>query len=132
MNKEKDVYLINKWSFLLDGLNKKHHKSYAKMFENSSMNSDTNTIKLVLPMLKRILYFNPEIKLSQTSKNILSVGSIDFELVIDGKTIMPDGASAFIDYITKVVTEKFESKELQKLNHIRLTTDRKLHVSILY
>jgi len=119
MNKD---YLIDKWSFMLFYLDQKkaNQISYAKIFEHTSLNSSTNTIKLVLSILLKILFYIPNLKFSPSHKNELFIGSIEKNLIIDGLSIMPDSAIAFIDYILKTIKQKYESNDLTKINCIRL------------
>lgn len=114
-------YLIDKWNFMLISLDqhKVKQSAYAKMFEHTSLNSSTNTIKLVLPILLKTLFYIPDLKFSSSHKNELFISSIDKDLVID-RTIMPDGAIVFIDNTVKLIKQKYESGDLVKINCIRL------------
>lgn len=133
--KEKNEHLINKWKFMIEPLdNKKTSQTrFAKMFEHTALHSDTHTLKLVLPLLQRALYALPSIKASTSIKNSLSLGEFEKDLVIDNGIIMPDGASAFIDYMTRSFIEKFESGDIEKINHFRLTEKpNNIEVSVIY
>ncbi len=129
--KERNEHLVRKWNFMLGPLDdKKTSKTrFARIFENTALHSDTNTMKLVLPLLQRLLYTMSNIKVSSSVKNSLSLGSFERDSVIDNQSIMPDGAAAFIDSIVQNALRL----NLEKLNHIRLTekTD-KLEISIIY
>lgn len=98
---------------------KSYQARYAKIFEQTSMNSDTKVIKITLPLLQRILYQYPEIKSSGSHKTRIGLAAFDKNIVLDGNTIMPDGAAAFIDF---VVNENKEVEELEKIHHIHLVT----------
>ncbi len=114
-------YLIDKWGFMLISLDqhKTKQSAYAKMFEHTSLNSSTGTIKLVLPILLKTLFYIPDLKFSSSHKNELFISSIEKDLIID-RSIMPDGAIVFIDNIVKIIKQKYESGELTKINCIRL------------
>lgn len=114
-------YLIDKWGFMLISLDqgKISQSSYAKMFEHTSLSSSTSTIKLVLPILLKTLFYIPGLRFSSSHKNELLISSVEKDLIIDG-SIMPDGAAVFIDNIVKIIKQKYESGELTKINCIRL------------
>lgn len=132
--KERNEHLINKWSFMLEPLDKKKSSKirYAKLFENTALYSNTSLIKLALPLLQRIIYTVPTIKISTSSKIIYMLGEFDRNSVLDGLTIMPDGTSVFIDKMAKTFMEKYET-EFEKLNHIMLRSDaEKIKVYLFY
>ena len=122
--KERNEHLVNKWNFMLEPLDKKKSSKtrYAKIFENTALHSNTSTIKIALALLQRMLYAIPTVKASTSGKTTYFLGEFERDLVIDGSTIMPDGASAFIDYVTNLAVERYE-EELEKLHHIMITTE---------
>jgi len=132
---KKNDYLLDKWYFMLISLNQKksNQLTYAKMFESVSLKSNTNMAKLVLSLLLKILYYIPDLKFSLSHKNKIFISSIDKELVIDGFTIMPDGAHKFIDDVVKIVQKKYNSGELIKLNSIQLINNNNLiEINIIF
>ena len=126
MSKEKNDSLITKWGFMLDALDdsKASQSTYAKMFEATVMHTNSSTIKLVLPALQRILKAIPEMKFSPSPKNQVTVATMDRELIIDGWTIMPDGAGVLLTNVVKNVIQKFESGDVIRLGYIRLLETR--------
>ncbi len=120
--KEKSEHLVSKWAFMLEGLDthKANQITFAKVFETTAMNSNSNTIKLVLPILQRLFYTLPELKYSASPKSSIMLGLTERDLVIDGWSIMPDGALKFIDSVVANAVGKYQSEEFVKISYIRL------------
>lgn len=129
---EKNNHLINKWSFMLKNLDSKYEQNFSKMFESTALHTNTNTIKIALPLLQKLLYLTPKIKFSSTLKNSLLLDTIERELIINGQAIMPDETSEFINHIAKLAASKFESGELIKINHLRIVDGPFMQVTIYY
>lgn len=121
--KERNEHLIKKWKFMLEPLDEKksYQARFAKIFENTALHTDTNMLKIALPLIQRVLYSTPEIKVSNSTKNSEVLGEIETYMLIDGNTIMPDGASSFINKIATIFIEKFNNEEIVKINHIRVS-----------
>jgi len=133
--KEKNEHLVSKWNFMLESLDnhKTNRVTYAKVFEATAMNSNSNTIKLVLPFLQRLFFTLPDLKFSATSKHSMLIGATDRDLVIDGWSIMPDGAAKFISDLITSTVDKFKSGDLEKIAYVRLTeTMGQIQISAYY
>ena len=123
--KEWNEHLVAKWDFMLEPLDQKKtsRARYARMFEQTTLHTNTSTVKLALPLLQKILYTIPDVKVSSSTKTSLLIGEFEKDFVLDGNAIMPDGAASFIDYMANIVDEKKE--DISKLSHIMLGTDQK-------
>lgn len=131
--KEWNDHLIKKWSFMIKPLNQKKtsQTKFAKMFEQTVLYTNTNTVKLALIILQKLLYTLPGIKSSASSKNSIFIGEIEKDSIIDGGILMPDATMSFINYITAIIEERHD--EFEKLNHIMLSEELgNIQVYIIY
>lgn len=133
--KERNENLVNKWSFMVSDISeKKSHKTrFAKLFENTTLKSETKYLKIVIPILQKFLYINPDVKISSSSKNSIHILSINETDIIDNNVIMPDFAIAFVKSCAISLQDNFDSGELEKIHCLQiLNNDGQVQVSALY
>lgn len=133
--KEKNDHLVDKWLFMVSDLSdkKSYQTRFAKLFENTTLKSETKYLKIVIPILQKFLYRNPDVKLSSSSRNSLHISSINKSEIIDNNIIMPDFAIAFVESCSKSLQDNFDSNTLEKINCLQISNSgRQIHVSALY
>jgi len=131
-NKEQMGELIDKWSWLLEGLGKAKYKlyKYSRIYENILQNSNKSSLKILLPLTYRVLKSYSDINISRSAKNYIDIFNIE-KNDIDHMDL--DSYMSLLDAVSEMIIEKLNQENISSIYRIQLgDTGESYKISVAY
>lgn len=116
--KENIENLINKWSWLLEGLSKAQYKKYkySRIFDNSSKCKEAH-YKIILPIAHRLFKKKESVNVSRSEKNTIDIIDID-KTDIDAMDL--ESYIGFLDAVSDMIVEKMNNESINSLYRLKI------------
>lgn len=131
-DKEKMAELIKEWEWLLEGLGKAKYKlyKYSRIYEHVSENQTKNSLKILLPLTYRVFKKNPDINISRSGKNSLTILEVEKH---DIDVMDLDSYMSLLDAVSDMIVENMSEEGIDSLYKIELEeTDESYKITVAY